>query len=63
MITNNAGMTSSASRKCLGNAHIAYSTTVPGFVYCVTDGQTWVVQRMAMDKPATTVTSRPWITN
>ena len=63
VITNNAGMTSAASRKCLGNAHIAYSTTVPGFVYCVTDGQTWVVQRMAMDKPATTVTSRPWITN
>ncbi|MGN1019767.1 MAG: ComEC/Rec2 family competence protein [Aristaeellaceae bacterium] len=63
VITNNGGMTSSASRKCLGNAHIAYSTTVPGFVYCVTDGETWLVQRLAMDKPATTVTSRPWITN
>ena len=63
VITNNGGMTSGASRKFLGNAHIAFSTTVPGFVSCATDGQTWLVQRLAMDKPATTVTSRPWITN
>ena len=58
VVTNNGGKSSYTGRKCLSYAHIPYANTVPGYVYCVTDGQTWLVQRLAMDHPVT-VTSRP----
>ena len=58
VVTNNGGKSSYTGRKCLAYAHIPYANTVPGYVYCVTDGQTWLVQRLAMDHPVT-VTSRP----
>ncbi|MGN0746039.1 MAG: ComEC/Rec2 family competence protein [Aristaeellaceae bacterium] len=58
VVTNNGGKSSYYGRKCLSYAHIPYANTVPGYVYCVTDGQTWLVQRLAMDHPITT-TSRP----
>ncbi|MGN0971326.1 MAG: ComEC/Rec2 family competence protein [Aristaeellaceae bacterium] len=58
VVTNNGGKSSYYGRKCLAYAQIPYANTVPGYVYCVTDGQTWLVQRLAMDHPVTT-TSRP----
>lgn len=58
IVTNNGGKSSREGRKCLSYKHIPYANTVPGYVYCVTDGQTWLVKRLDMDKPVT-VTSRP----
>ena len=58
VVTNNGGKSSYEGRKCLGYKHIPYANTVPGYVYCVTDGETWLVKRLDMDKPVG-VTSRP----
>lgn len=58
VITNNGGKSSREGRKTLGYKHIPFANTVPGYVYWVTDGQTWLVKRLDMDNPVT-VTSRP----
>lgn len=58
IITNNGGKNAQRGRKCLNSKHVAYANTVPGYVSCVTDGQTWLVERLAMDQPVK-VTSRP----
>lgn len=58
IITNNGGKNAQRGRKCLISRHIAYANTVPGYVSCTTDGQTWLVERLDMDQPVK-VTSRP----
>ena len=58
VITNNGGQNSRDGRKCLKYKKIPFATTVPGFVYWATDGETWLVKRLDMDNPIT-VTSRP----
>lgn len=58
IITNNGGKNAQRGRKCLNSKHIAYANTVPGYVSCTTDGQTWLIERLTMDQPVK-VTSRP----
>lgn len=58
IITNNGGQNARKGRKTLTSRKIPLANTVPGYVYCTTDGATWLVERLSMDKPVT-VTSRP----
>lgn len=58
VITNNGGKTSRSARAALNSAKVPFAITVPGYVALFTDGETWLVQRLEMDKPVT-VTSRP----
>ena len=58
VITNNGGKMTRAARGCLKSAKVPFAVTVPGYVALITDGQTWLAERIPMDK-AVTVTSRP----
>lgn len=58
VITNNGGKMTRAARGCLKSAKIPFAVTVPGYVALITDGHTWLAERIPMDK-AVTVTSRP----
>ena len=46
IITNNGGKRCKPSRTSCAHYGIAYIYTVPGFVYTLTDGKTWLVDRM-----------------
>ncbi len=45
VITNN-GTKSAPAKQYLRTKHVPFALTVPGFVSCVTDGSTWLIQRL-----------------